>query len=133
MQSRPGRRALLNSHDFALGFDGFELVQLALAAAGANLAGRFPVLRRLEIRVPEGPRFALPRPRMIDRALARFTIEEDAIAVRKFDQAFARADAAHIFAFEFLDVELDLCRQGRNLFLVYPNVPWRTGAAIAAL
>jgi hypothetical protein len=61
-------------------------------------------------------------------------IKEDAITVRKFNQALANPNFSHIFIFKLFDIrKLQLGSQLLNLFPVDPHVTGRTRTAISAL
>ena len=68
----------LNLHLLTLRFDLFERVELALAAAGADLTGMRPVLGRTQIRVPERPGATLSRASVVDGAASSLVVEKDA-------------------------------------------------------
>jgi hypothetical protein len=118
---------------FALGFDGVELVQLALAAAGADAAGVFPILGCFEVGIPERPGAALAGAGRIDRAAAGFGVEEDAVAVRELIQALAGTDPADVLVLESLHVHADDGSDRGDFFVVHPDRARRAGAAVAAL
>ena len=92
-----------------------------------------PGLGRRQVGIPERPGAALPGSGGIDRAVARFAVEKDAIAIGEFAQALANADGAHVFVLEFLDVPIAYqSGQRGDLFGVHPYEPGRSRAAIAA-
>jgi hypothetical protein len=131
--SAAGMKAALHLHHGPLRLDLIKLVKLALAAARANAARMFPVGRRLEIRVPEWPSAALPRPGTIDGAFSQLVVEEDAVAVGEFLEALPGTYAANILVFEIASLQADKCRQCGNFFAINPDMAGRSGAAVAAL
>jgi hypothetical protein len=113
--------------------DRFELIELALAAAGANLASFRPGLGRADIRLPEGPGAALAWAGRVDGAFASRRIEEHTIvAVGQFGQALSHANLRDVTRFKRLDVDAHDRRQRGDLFLIDPHIPRRASAAIAA-
>ena len=91
-----------------------------------------PVFFGSDVRVPKWPGAALPRANLVNLAAASLAVEEHAITVVEFDQGAANPHSADILALELLDRYADFCRQGVDLFLVYPNIAGCPGAAIAA-
>jgi hypothetical protein len=75
----------------------------------------------------------LARTSRVDRALARFVVEKDAIAVGILDETFADADAAHVLLLELLDFQANVSGQRCDLFSIDPNEARRASAAIATL
>lgn len=109
-------------------------MQLSLPAAGADFAGLLPVFGSLQVGIPEGPGSTLAWPCIVDLALARLVVEEDAIAIGVFFETFPPTFHPHVFSFEFDEITLaDYCGDGSDLFLIYPHKTGRPSAAIAAL
>src|SRR5207244_2972696 len=89
----------------APGFDLFQLIELALAAAGADAAGVLPIVGRLEIGFPERPGAALTGPGLINGAPARLTVQKDTIAVGKLLQALSHSNSPAVIFFEIIGVQ----------------------------
>jgi hypothetical protein len=111
----------------------FNAVDLPLTAAWADLARLLPCLRRFDVRVPERPGAALARPGVVNLAFATFGIEENAIAVVVFEQAFTRTDSANVAGLEIVSGQAHCFGQGRYFLVVHPHIARCAGAAIAAL
>jgi hypothetical protein len=121
------------AHDGTLCFDLTKLVEPTGAAAGANLAGSLPRLGTSQVRVPEGPGAALPRPGVVHGALSRLAVEEDAVVVVvQLLQALTDADLSNVLRLEFAFIEPDFGGERRDFLLVDPHKTGSTGAAIAA-
>ena len=71
--------------DGGLFLDVLQLVELALAAAGTDLAGLGPRFGVAEVGIPEGPSPTLPRPLLVDFAFTGLVVEKHAVAVLVLD------------------------------------------------
>src|SRR5262245_6822433 len=105
--------------------------QLALPCPGTTAPRRFPRPRRCDVALPKRPCPALPRSVLINGAAAP-TVEEDAVAVRLLTQRdsarrFLRIDREKLVLSQF-----DESRDGRDFFVIEPNISWFAGATIAA-
>jgi rSAM/selenodomain-associated transferase 2 len=88
-------------------------------------------LGRADIAFPKGPRSALPRPHRVDSATF-LPVIKDAITVGLFPQAAARLGCTGIKTDHFRHWFVAVVGNGCNLFVVYPDVAGRPGAALAA-
>ena len=104
------------------------LATIGPRAAFGHLA---PGIGRLEVRRPEWPSAALPRPDVVNAAFAAAAIEENAVAAVQFQKTAANADIADEPAFEQFDRQAQLRGDLLNLGLVDPNVSRGASAAIA--
>lgn len=104
-----------------------------MTTSGTNLAGAFPGLRALDVRVPERPGPTLSRSRFVSSAFPRGGIKQNAIIVGPFPQTATNANLAHALLLEFRHIRVPHggC-QSFNFQLVHPDVARRTGAAITA-
>ena len=89
---------------------------------GQRSAVCLPGRRRGEIRRPERPRAALPRPGFVDPASAACVVEEHAIAVGQLDEALANAHRADVSPLELLDREAHGGGQRLDLGPIDPHV-----------
>ena len=113
--------ATLDAHDFALLFDLLKLIELTLPTARARFARFGPGFGTAEIGIPERPRTTLPRSLLVNSALAFFTVEENAVPVRKLLQRLSNTNLHHVGIFKGLLVHvLALCKS-RDLGFVHPD------------
>jgi len=68
----------------------------------------------------------------VNGTLATLVVEKDTIAVGILHQTTTYAHRSDIFGFELVQRHLEMLRECFNLCLVYPHIPGRTGATIAA-
>lgn len=108
-------------------------MKFALAAARANLACTRPGFGRAEVRVPERPRFALTWSCVVHRALSRFAIEENAVAVFMLGETLANAKRTYVGSLKVLNVHADIFGQRFDFGLVHPDKTRGSRATIATL
>jgi len=116
--------------NFSLRFNFIKLIQLPGTATWTVLASLCPRFRGFKIAVPERPGLALSGPGIVDVALARLIVKENAISVWKFDQALSDSNRANVLVLEFFNVQAHNRGHVGDLLLVHPDIARCTGAAV---
>ena len=103
-----------------------------MVAAGAPFGRLGPVGRGRKIRRPKRPCAALTRPNLVYAAFAGIGIEQNAVAVRSFDEAFANSHRADELPLELFDVTPEDFGHRLDFGLVDPNIARFAGTATTA-
>lgn len=114
-------------------FNFLERNEIAAADTRTAQSGAVPGLRALEIRSPKGPRSTLPRPRGIDPAASRRTIEERAISVCEFAKAHATSIESRVLQTNFTNAHPKMIGNRLQLVVIHPDDTRVSRTAVAAL
>jgi hypothetical protein len=118
-------------------FDFIECIESAFVQAGTFLCGGVPIIRSLQVVLPERPGAALSRTKIVNRTtfISIDGGKKNAIlCLRMFLNGNSQANAAQIFFMKLRRSHIQMLRQFFNFLLCYPyNAFFGARAAIAAL
>src|SRR3972149_2202673 len=103
-----------------------------MVTARTAIGGFLPGLRRRQVRRPKRKGATLERSRFVDFTCSPIAVEENAIAVWKFDQAFPNTHLPHVLCFKFNNADFEQCGQRLDFGLVDPDMARGARATITA-